>query len=102
MSTNYIEELETQLEEAKKAATPVHVEVIKEDDQERVSVSSNGTTRTDYLGGQPQQVLGKAQPVPEKRLVDIPWNKDNGRLLKDTETEREAKLKSGTIRTDVK
>lgn len=99
---DYIEELELQLQEAKKAATPVIVETIKHDQDEKVSVSSNGTTRRDALGGSPQQILGKAQPVIEKRLVDQPWNKDNGRLLKDTETEREAKLKSGTIRTDLK
>ncbi len=102
MSTNYIEDLEQQLQEAKTAATPVTVDVIKHDQDEKVSRSSNGTTRTDYLGGEPQQVLGKAQPLIEKRLVDQPVPKEVGKVIKENEDERVVKLVSGTMRTDRK
>lgn len=103
MSMNYIEELEEQLKQAQKAATPVIVETIKHDQDEKVMVSSNGTTRTDYLGGSPQQLLGKAQPVIEKqRLIDQPVPKEVGRVIKENEDERVVKLVSGTIRTERK
>ncbi len=102
MSTDYILDLEEQLKAAQIAATPVTVEVIKHTHDERVTVSSNGTVRRDLLGGKPVSYLPDHRPVVEKRLVYVPWDKEQGKILENNDTQRTVKLKSGTVRVDLK
>ncbi|MBX3327522.1 MAG: hypothetical protein U0223_16895 [Nitrospira sp.] len=100
---DYIEQLETDLAEARKAALPVTVEVVKHTRDEKVSVSSNGTTRTDYLGGKPVEYLPGHVPVvaaPPVGLAPVP--KEVGKVIKENEDERITRLVSGSVRTELK
>ncbi|MBX3325735.1 MAG: hypothetical protein U0223_11650 [Nitrospira sp.] len=100
---DYIEQLETDLAEARKAATPVTVEVVKHTRDEKVSVSSNGTTRTDWLGGEPVKYLPGHVPVVSATPTGLaPVTKEVGKVIKENEEERVVKLVSGTIRRESK
>ena len=100
---NYIEELEARLHEAKKATKPVITETIKHDRDEKVMVSSTGTTRTDYLGGKPVTYIPGHEPLaPALPPVLAPVTKEIGKVVKETDSERVVKLVSGTVRTERK
>ncbi|MBS0167552.1 MAG: hypothetical protein JSR29_15830 [Nitrospira sp.] len=99
----YLEELHEQVKQAERAATPVTVEVIKQTRDEKVSVSSNGTTRTDYLGGKPVEYLPGHVPVVAAPPVGLaPVTKEVGKVIKENEDERITKLVSGSVRTEMK
>lgn len=103
MHQDHIQELEVQLEAAKKAAEPVTVETIKHTRDEKVTVSSNGTTRRDALGGSPPQYLAGHAPVVTPPPAGLPpVTKETGKVIKENEEERVVKLVSGTIRTEMK
>lgn len=99
---DHIAELEQQLQKAVKTAQPVIVETIKYDRDEIVTVSSHGTTRRDYLGGTLPDYSKKSTPVVEVPLTSRPFDKELGKLLENNDSQRTLKLKSGTLRVDLK
>jgi hypothetical protein len=105
MNTDIIANLETQLATAKLAATPVLTETLSESADERsvrITHGNNVTVRTAFLGGESAQYHETPQVKPEVHLFDKPVSKEIGRVLKTNSEEREIKLVSGTIRTDLR
>lgn len=98
-----IEELEAELAVARFDSQPVIIELTKETKDERVFTNvTSGTVRRDCLGGvEPQYEDRPVLRTPE-RLVDRPWDKEVGKIIKENSDERVIKLASGAIRTDIK
>jgi hypothetical protein len=103
MHTDTIIDIEQKLKLARQAAIPVIVELVSEDKEQRTFVNkTSGTVRQDFLGGTAQRYHEKPVPKVEVPLFDKPVPKDIGRIIKANEDEREIKLTSGTIRTDLR
>lgn len=99
----YIEQLETNLAEAIKASTPITVETVKHDHDEKVEVDSRGTTKRTVLGGAKPQYLPPHVPVVATAPAGLPpVPKEVGKVIKENEDERVIKLASGSVLTQLK
>lgn len=98
---DHIIEIERQLIEAKRAASPVIVTKVSEDkDQVVYQNETSGTRRVDLKGGSPVQYEDRTVPKPEVHYFDKPLDPAVGKVTKTTETDRTIKLVSGTRRVD--
>lgn len=97
---DHITEMERQLAEAKRAASPVIIEKTEE-----TKDKTSGTVRTDLRGGTASQFVEPVSVKPEAEVpfLQRPVDKAVGKVIKVSEDQRVIKLAgSGTIRTDVR
>jgi len=102
---DYITEIERQLAEAKRAASPVIIEKTVDTKDEVVYVNrTSGTVRKDFLGGKAAQYHDdrRPEPKPEVSICGKPVDPSVGKVVKVTDKDRTVKLVSGTKRTDLR
>lgn len=102
---DHITDIERQLAEAKRAASPVIVEKTVDTKDEIVYVNkTSGTVRKDLLGGKAAQYHDSERPAPqpEVSICDKPVDPAIGKVVKTTDKDRTVKLVSGTKRTDLR
>lgn len=103
---DHITEMERQLAEAKRAASPVIIEKTEETKDKIVYVNrTSGTVRTDLRGGTASQFVEPVSVKPEAEVpfLQRPVDKAVGKVIKVSEDQRVIKLAgSGTLRTDVR
>lgn len=101
-NSEHIQSLEDELAQAKRDSEPRVVEEISRDKDAVVYQDQNGVTRRDCLGGVAPVYAERPILREPERLVDRPWDKEQGKIIKENSDERVIKLSSGAIRTDIK